>query len=193
MNHNQKTNITLSKYHPPVAVDREASAPAAEYSKNKKLGAKVINLCSTTKLGDNEGDKLSPKGDNCSNNGANEQLLALEWQFGKSKNRKRSEYDLDMLAYCHKHNLWDGFARIRHIQVTREDTHNKVFNMLIPLITKDSRRTKGNLMRYVRDHFEGPSAYADVGTVANKIIKQQTGYRFGKWEKVTANNFIRLR
>tara|TARA_R100000781_G_scaffold113971_3_gene83681 strand:- start:771 stop:1367 length:597 start_codon:yes stop_codon:yes gene_type:complete len=193
MSRHPKTNITLSSHHGSIPAERESRSFMQSKSEYNNLGDKVIKLCSATKSGDNEGDKLSPTGDNCRNNGANDQLLALEWPFGTTKNRKRSEYDLDMLAYCHKHNLWDGFARIRDVHITREDTYNKVLNMLIPLITKDSRRTKGNLMRYVRDNFEGPSAYADVGKVANKVIKQQTGYRSGKWERATSNRFIRLR
>ena len=63
----------------------------------------------------------------------------------------------------------------------------------MPLITEKSNYTKGALMKYARENYNGPCAYKDVGKVVSSIVKEQTTSRFGKWEKATTNHYIRLR
>ena len=74
--------------------------------------------------------------------------------------------------------------------LNRQQTKEKVFEILSSQITKDSKITKGALMRYVRDNFEGQSVYSDVGKVASKIIKLETS-RTGRWQVCTTARHIR--
>ncbi len=105
----------------------------------------------------------------------------------------KNGYDKHMLEYCKKHDLWEGWARLSNMpKVSREETVNKVMDLLSKVITKTSNYTKGALMKYVRENFKGPSAYTDVGKVASKVIKQQLN-KWGKWERCTKNNYIRKR
>ena len=74
--------------------------------------------------------------------------------------------------------------------LNRTQTKEKVFEILSNQITKDSKITKGALMRYVRENFEGQSVYSDVGRVASKIIKLETS-RTGRWQVCTTARHIR--
>tara|TARA_B100000212_G_scaffold196539_1_gene148274 strand:- start:913 stop:1425 length:513 start_codon:yes stop_codon:yes gene_type:complete len=74
--------------------------------------------------------------------------------------------------------------------INRSKTKEKVFEILSNQITKDSKITKGALMRYVRENFEGQSVYSDVGRVASKIIKLETS-RTGRWKVCTTARHIR--
>lgn len=75
-------------------------------------------------------------------------------------------------------------------RLDRKQTKEKVFEILSNQITKDSKITKGALMRYVRENFEGQSVYSDVGRVASKIIKLETS-RTGRWKVCTTARHIR--
>ena len=99
----------------------------------------------------------------------------------------------DRYHHCIKNNLWPGFARVIDTAPSREDTKEVVLELLKTLVTKDSKTTKGFLIKFVRENFLGPSAYADVGKVASKIIKQQCSSRQGKWVSATTARFIRKR
>ena len=105
----------------------------------------------------------------------------------------KPEYDEKMLEYCRRNNLWEGFAKYKNMpKPSRRETIDKVMDLLSKVITKTSNYTKGALIKYVRENFEGPTAYKDVGKVASKVIKQQLN-KWGKWERCTKNNYIRKR
>ena len=103
------------------------------------------------------------------------------------------KYYKQFYEYCLKNNLWTGFARERAENSTYDQTTKAVRAWLMPLITEKSNYTKGALMKYARENYNGPCAYKDVGKVVSSIVKEQTTSRFGKWEKATTNNYIRLR
>jgi len=104
----------------------------------------------------------------------------------------KKDFDPGMLEYCERNNLWTGFARYRNMPTPpRRETKEKVWNLINSAITTTSKYTKGALIKYVRDHFIGASAYKDVGKVASKLIKQEITNRFGKWVKETKANYIR--
>mgnify|MGYP003124129613 CR=1 FL=1 len=95
--------------------------------------------------------------------------------------------------HCIKNNLWPGFARVIDTAPSREDTNDAVLELLKTIVTSDSKTTKGYLIKFVRENFVGPSAYADVGKVASKIIKQQCLSKQGKWISTTTARHIRTR
>ena len=119
-------------------------------------------------------------------------LLYLTVLSGETIKIKNETYYKTGIDYCNKHELWIGFARVRGQSITREETMAKVLNILEGIISNDNSRTKGSLMRMVRELYEGDSAYTDVGKVAGKIIEQQL-MRTGKWARATSSNFIRIR
>jgi hypothetical protein len=102
------------------------------------------------------------------------------------------KYDQKHYDFCIKNNLWPGFARIRKAEVDRESSIEQVKQFLTSLITNNSNFTKGALMKYARKHYEGQCAYKDVGKVVSRIVKEELG-KYGRWEKATNNNYIRLR
>ena len=104
----------------------------------------------------------------------------------------KNEYDPDYLEYMERNNLWTGWAKYKYmVKPTRQETKDKVFQIINNLITSTSNYSKGALIKYVRANFKGASAYKDVGTVASKVIKEEITNRFGKWIKDTKANYIR--
>ena len=95
--------------------------------------------------------------------------------------------------HCIKNNLWPGFARVTDTAPSREDTNDAVLELLKTIVTSDSKTTKGYLIKFVRENFVRPAAYADVGKVASKIIKQQCLSKQGKWISTTTARHIRTR
>ena len=77
------------------------------------------------------------------------------------------------------------------IPLNRRKTEEKIYRMLCEIITPESKRTKGALIKYVRDNFKEPTIYADVGRVASKIIKTHTTGRFAQWGFVTTARHVR--
>ena len=73
----------------------------------------------------------------------------------------------------------------------REQTKERVFEMLSEVITKDSKMTKGALIKYIRENFKEQTVYSDVGKVASKVINQNTGHSFSKWQVCTTQRHIR--
>ena len=102
------------------------------------------------------------------------------------------KYDQKHYDFCIKNNLWPGFARIRKDEADRESSIEHVKQFLSSLITNNSIYTKGALMKYARKNYEGPCVYKDVGKVVSRIVKDELG-KYGRWEKATNNNYIRLR
>ena len=102
------------------------------------------------------------------------------------------KYDEKHLAFCIEHDLWPGFARIRKSETDRDSSIELVKKFLTPLITDTSTFTKGGLMKYARKEYKGPCAYKDVGKVVSRIVKEELG-RYGRWQKATNNNYIRVR
>lgn len=75
--------------------------------------------------------------------------------------------------------------------LNREQTKERVFEMLSEVITKDSKMTKGALIKYIRENFKEQTVYSDVGKVASKVINQNTGHSFSKWQVCTTQRHIR--
>ena len=101
-------------------------------------------------------------------------------------------YNEKHLAFCEKHNLWSGFARLRKGGgLDREQTKQQVLEMLSEVITKDSKLTKGALIKYIRENFKEQTVYSDVGKVASKVINENTGHSFSKWQVCTTQRHIR--
>tara|TARA_B100000242_G_scaffold293725_1_gene272773 strand:- start:939 stop:1295 length:357 start_codon:yes stop_codon:yes gene_type:complete len=100
-------------------------------------------------------------------------------------------YDEKQLAYCKKHDLWEGFARLRKGGLNREQTKERVLEMLSEVITKDSKMTKGALIKYIRENFKEQTVYSDVGKVASKVINENTGHSFSKWQVCTTQRHLR--
>ena len=75
--------------------------------------------------------------------------------------------------------------------LNREQTKERVFEMLSEVITKDSKMTKGSLIKYIRENFNEQTVYSDVGKVASKVINEKTGNSFSKWQVCTAQRHIR--
>ena len=63
--------------------------------------------------------------------------------------------------------------------------------MLSEVITKDSKLTKGALIKYIRENFKEQTVYSDVGKVASKVINENTGHSFSKWQVCTTQRHIR--
>lgn len=75
--------------------------------------------------------------------------------------------------------------------LNREQTKEKVYEMLSDVITADSKMTKGALIKYVRDNWTEKTIMSDVGRVASKVIKEKTGNSFSKWQVCTTQRHIR--
>ena len=75
--------------------------------------------------------------------------------------------------------------------LNREQTKQRVLEMLSEVITKDSKMTKGALIKYIRENFNQQTVYSDVGKVASKVINENTGHSFSKWQVCTTQRHIR--
>ena len=75
--------------------------------------------------------------------------------------------------------------------LNREQTKQRVLEMLSEVITKDSKMTKGALIKYIRENFKEQTVYSDVGKVASKVISENTGHSFSKWQVCTTQRHIR--
>ena len=75
--------------------------------------------------------------------------------------------------------------------LNREQTKQRVLEMLSEVITKDSKMTKGALIKYIRENFNQQTVYSDVGKVASKVISENTGHSFSKWQVCTTQRHIR--
>ena len=75
--------------------------------------------------------------------------------------------------------------------LNREQTKEKVYEMLSEVITADSKMTKGALIKYVRDNWTEKTIMSDVGRVASKVINEKTGNSFSKWQICTTQRHIR--
>lgn len=75
--------------------------------------------------------------------------------------------------------------------LNREQTKQRVLEMLSEVITADSKMTKGALIKYVRDNWKEKTIMSDVGRVASKVINEKTGHSFSKWQVCTTQRHIR--
>ena len=75
--------------------------------------------------------------------------------------------------------------------LNREQTKEKVYEMLSEVITADSKMTKGALIKYVRDNWKEKTIMSDVGRVASKVINDKTGHSFSRWQVCTTQRHIR--
>ena len=75
--------------------------------------------------------------------------------------------------------------------LNREQTKQRVLEMLSEVITKDSKMTKGALIKYIRENFNQQTVYSDVGKVASKVINENTGHSFSKWQVCTTQRHLR--
>ena len=75
--------------------------------------------------------------------------------------------------------------------LNRDQTKQRVLEMLSEVITADSKMTKGALIKYVRDNWKEKTIMSDVGRVASKVINEKTGHSFSKWQVCTTQRHIR--
>ena len=100
--------------------------------------------------------------------------------------------DLEMGNKCQCDDCLSARKKKVSIQILkREQTKERVFEMLSEGITKDSKMTKGALIKYIRENFKEQTVYSDVGKVASKVINQNTGHSFSKWQVCTTQRHIR--
>ena len=100
--------------------------------------------------------------------------------------------DLEMGFRCQCDDCLSVRKKKVSIQILkREQTKERVFEMLSEVITKDSKMTKGALIKYIRENFKEQTVYSDVGKVASKVINQNTGHSFSKWQVCTTQRHIR--
>tara|TARA_X000000368_G_scaffold351202_1_gene291700 strand:- start:1754 stop:2173 length:420 start_codon:yes stop_codon:yes gene_type:complete len=100
--------------------------------------------------------------------------------------------DLEMGNKCQCDDCLSARKKKVSIQILkREQTKERVFEMLSEVITKDSKMTKGALIKYIRENFKEQTVYSDVGKVASKVINQNTGHSFSKWQVCTTQRHIR--
>ena len=100
--------------------------------------------------------------------------------------------DLEMGNKCQCDDCLSARKKKVSIQILkREQTKERVFEMLSEVITKDSKMTKGALIKYIRENFKEQTVYSDVGRVASKVINQNTGHSFSKWQVCTTQRHIR--
>lgn len=103
-----------------------------------------------------------------------------------------NEQDFNDLLAKHKIDLSELTAGEKiSTGLNREQTKQRVLEMLSEVITKDSKMTKGALIKYIRENFKEQTVYSDVGKVASKVISENTGHSFSKWQVCTTQRHIR--
>jgi len=100
--------------------------------------------------------------------------------------------DLELGYKCQCDDCLSARKKKVSIQILkREQTKERVLEMLSEVITKDSKMTKGALIKYIRENFKEQTVYSDVGKVASKVINENTGHSFSKWQVCTTQRHIR--